>query len=87
MRHFIAYHNTEKMGRPLHDGELAQEFHRVPSAGVSKGRLDLRGGAGRRANRLPQESTRALLRRSAELVGFARRTGNQQFVKQHSCRR
>jgi hypothetical protein len=21
MRHFIAYHNTEKMGRPLHDGE------------------------------------------------------------------
>lgn len=21
MRHFIAYHNTEKMGRPLHDGD------------------------------------------------------------------
>jgi hypothetical protein len=21
MRHFIAYHNTEKMGRPLHEGE------------------------------------------------------------------
>ena len=21
MRHFIAYHNTEKMGRPLHSGE------------------------------------------------------------------
>ncbi len=21
MRHFIAYHNTEKMGHPLHDGE------------------------------------------------------------------
>jgi hypothetical protein len=21
MRHFIAYHNTEKMGRPLHDSE------------------------------------------------------------------
>ena len=58
----------------------AQENHRVPSAGVSKGQLDLDGEAGRWATRLPWESMRATPRRSAQLVLFARRTGNQQFA-------
>src|SRR5262247_984839 len=49
----------------------AQENHRVPSAGVSKGRLDLGGGAGRRAIRLPRKPIRATPRRSAQLVRFA----------------
>ena len=71
--------------RPLREGDCegslhAQEFDRVPSAGVSKGRLDLGGGAGRGASRLPRESIRATPRRSAQLVCFARRTGNQQFA-------
>src|SRR5713226_4196878 len=35
----------------------AQENHRVPSAGVSKGRLDLAGGAGREAQRGVRKST------------------------------
>ena len=43
----------------------AQENHRVPSAGGSKGRLDLAGGAGRGASRLPWESIWARPRRSA----------------------
>ena len=58
----------------------AQENHRVPSAGVSKGRLDLAGGAGRGTTRLPRGPIRATLLRSAQLVCFARRTGNQQFA-------
>src|SRR5262249_38307466 len=62
----------------------AQEMDRVPAAGVSKGRLDLVGGVGRRATRLPQESIGARLRRSAQLVGFARRPGNQQFASNDS---
>jgi hypothetical protein len=64
----------------------AQEFHRVPSAGGSKGRLDLVGRAGRRAILLPWERMRATPCRSAELVLFARRTGNQQFVKKNAYR-
>ena len=65
----------------------AQENHRVPSAGVSKGRLDLVGRAGQGATRLPGEPIRAMLRRSAKLVGFARRPGNQQFVWQYPSSR
>ncbi len=61
----------------------AQEQHRVPSAGASKGQLDLGGGAGRGAIRLPRERIRATPRRSAQLVRCARRTGNQQFVSQY----
>src|SRR6516162_7312442 len=63
--------------------------HRVPADGVSKGRLDPpRGdsGAGRwtKAIRLPRERSRAWLQRSAQLVGFARRPGNQQFASKHA---
>lgn len=30
MRHFIAYHNTEKMGRPLHDAEPLRLLTKKP---------------------------------------------------------
>src|SRR5262249_3326003 len=62
----------------------AQENHRVPSAGVSKGQLDLVGGSGQGANRLPREPIPATPRRSAQLVHFALRTGNQQFASKSS---
>jgi len=65
----------------------AQEFDRVPSAGVSKGRLDLCGGAERRAIRLPKERIWAMPRQSAQLVRFAQAKGNQQFASSTSSDR
>ncbi len=59
----------------------------MPADGVSRDRLDPpRGdsGAGRRTIPLPRERSRAWPQRSAQLVCFARRPGNQQFVSKHS---